>query len=231
MFATFELFGKGHLGALALIAVIATLLIRKCRQNPQSPGAKTGIALLAFLCFAAYPINLAALFARGGDHSLNVLLPLHLCDIAAIICGFALIKRHPLLCELAYFWGLAGTLQGLITPDISYNFPDPSFLAFFNLHGVIVITALLLPLGLGWRPYRGAPLRAMLWILIYAAIIFPLNMVLDTNFGYLMEKPSKASLLDVMGPWPWYILSLIGLACLFFFLLNLPFRKKHIESP
>lgn len=227
MLAAFDLYGIGHVGALIGLAFIAALIIRQCRKNEHSSRAKASISLLAFCCFAAYPISLAAWETVGGAESLDAAFPFHLCDIAAFLCGFALITRRPLLCELSYFWGLAGTLQGLLTPNVSYDFPHPVFFAFFLHHGVIVITALVLPLGLGWRPRPGAIQRAFGWILVYAGAAFMVNLTLDTNYGFLMRKPSGASLLDVMPAWPGYVFCLIGLAGVLFFVLNLPFMRAQ----
>jgi len=231
MVVAFQLFGPSHIGALIVIAMAAAFLVRQCRKDLEGTQAKVGICILTFLCFAIYPMNQAFLSIIGGSDELNNLLPFHLCDIAAIICGFAILTRRPLLCELAYFWGLAGTLQGLLTPDLNHDFPSPVYILFFLHHGAVVITALLLPLGLGWRPRHGAFLRVFLWVLIYAAAAFLLNFVLGTNFGYLMHKPEHASLLDIMGPWPWYIVILIAMAGLLFYLLSFPFRKAGKSDP
>lgn len=227
MLAAFQLYGTDHLFVLALLAAITTLLIRRCRRGEHLPRAKTMLGLLTFCCFASYPISQAAWESAGGAVRLDAVVPLHLCDIAAFLCGFALLTRRQLLCELSYFWGLAGTLQGLLTPNLPYDFPHPVFLAFFLQHGVIVITALVLPLGLGWRPQSGAVLRAFLWLMLYAAVAMGANYLLGANFGFLSEKPAEASLLDLMPVWPWYIPMLIGLAVVMFWLLALPFRSKR----
>ncbi len=205
-------------------------MIRLCRKSPPRPGAKLGISLLAFLCFASYPINQAAVASIGVSRDLGQLLPLHLCDITAFICGFALVTRRPLLCELAYFWGLAGTLQGVLTPDLSHEFPNPAYISFFLQHGAIVITAILLPLGLGWSPRKHAARNTYLWLLAYAAAIYPINLLLHTNFGFVIAKPSGASLLDVLGDWPWYILWTLLIASGIFYLLELPFKLRRHQG-
>jgi hypothetical integral membrane protein (TIGR02206 family) len=227
----FQLYGPDHILTLVFLAGVTILLIRLLHRAPSSHRhPKLAIHTLAFLCFASYPVNLLSIFIQGSTPNLGDMLPLHLCNLTALFCGWALLTRHPLLCELSYFWGLAGTMQGLLTPDINYDFPDPLYLSFFLQHGSIVITALILPLGLGWIPRPKAARRAYGWLLVYAVSIFGINSALGTNYGFIMAKPEGASLLDVLGDWPWYIFWTLLIAAGLFFLLELPF-KKHRSKP
>jgi hypothetical integral membrane protein (TIGR02206 family) len=47
------------------------------------------------------------------------------------------------------------------------------------------------------------------------------------NYMFLREKPETASLLDLMGPWPWYILTGAAVAIAMFAALDAPFRGRR----
>jgi hypothetical integral membrane protein (TIGR02206 family) len=51
----------------------------------------------------------------------------------------------------------------------------------------------------------------------------PVNRLTGGNYLFLSRKPEGGSLLDLLGPWPWYILSLEAVALLLFTILYLPF--------
>jgi len=186
--------------------------------------------VLAFLCLAAFGYTQAAWMTIEGDPDLDSSLPLHLCDLAAFIAGFALVTENRLLCALTYFWGLAATIQALLTPAITVGFPHPAFIAFFVHHFSIVAAALYLPIVRGWRvrrPWWKGPLSALLWANVYIAFAMAVNTWLGTNFGFAARKPVNPSLLDHMGPWPYYLLGMQGLAVVLFSLLALPVLEKR----
>ncbi len=214
-------FGLTH----ALVIVTITLVTGICVQQGRRGGLWPR-AFLAFLCLTVYPLNQMTLGTLDFELPLENILPFHLCDFAALTAGFALLTRHSLLCELTYCWGLAGTLQGLITPNLPYPFPHPVFWSFFIHHGVVVIVALYLPLAMGWKPGPGVVPRVLLWNQIYFFSALATNTVLGTNYGFLSRKPDSATLLDHLGEWPVYLLSLQVLAAVLMTLLLLPFRKS-----
>ncbi len=150
-------------------------------------------------------------------------LPMHLCDWSAIAVMIALITRRYWSFELAYFWGLAGTLHALITPDIKYDFPDLKFILFFLYHSLVIIGVAYLIFSLKMSLQRGAVIRAFVRSQLYLVTAFIVNILLNSNYGYLLRKPSKITLLDYLGPWPLYIISLEAIALITFFLYYLPF--------
>jgi len=218
--ATMDLFSVTHGFSVLSIALIAVICIYAGRRGASWPRV-----LLAFLCFAVFPINHLALQTLDFQVPLNNILPLHLCDVAALTAGFGILTRHSLLCELTYCWGLAGTMQGLITPNLGWTFPHPMFWSFFLHHGVIVIIALYLPLAMKWRPQPGVVPRIIFWNQVYFFTAIAVNTTLKTNFGYLSEKPEVASPLDYLGDWPIYLIWLQVLSAIVMTCLLLPFSR------
>ena len=226
----FVLFGGPHLTVLGFTVLAASVLIWAARRDPAHPWLKWKERLLVAGLFLTYPAKLVVLSLPDGV-VLDYRLPLHLCDVVAYVAMLALVWRKQRLAELAYFWGLAGTLQGLVTPSIGAGYPHPEFFRFFLLHSAVVVAAIYLPVGLRLKPEPGAPWRAFGWIQVYVAVAALANVVTGSNYGFLCGPPAMASLISVLGPWPWYIVSLQLVALVFFWVLYLPWwiaaRRKR----
>jgi hypothetical integral membrane protein (TIGR02206 family) len=223
----FQRFGFEHAATLLLIMGVAVLLSWAARRSRRA-GTAVRILLGALLaCGLAFAL-VASLPLRGHDW-LDV-LPLHFCDLAVLIAVWALVTRGQTATEILYFWGLTGTLIAMLTPDLDRGFPDPHCVAFFALHGGVAVAAVLLVFGAGIRPRERANLRVF-WITnVYAAVIAVIDLLAGENFLYLRAKPSQPSLLDWMGPWPWYILAADALAFVLFWALMVPLRVRSGAS-
>lgn len=217
----FVLFGPSHIAALAIVAWMAGCAIAVSRRSePLTILVRRGLVTLLL------GSGLGALVVgRSAGASWIELAPLHLCDAALLVAAWALMTLRPLACELSYFWS-AGSLLALITPDLFSGPPDPIFFFYFAAHGGVVITGMLLPAGLGWRPRAGAVLRAFFLTNIYAAGVLVANLVASTNFLYLLAKPAAPTPLDGFGPWPVYIAVSELIALGIFSLMGLLFRIR-----
>lgn len=144
---------------------------------------------------------------------------------------WALATRGALACEILYFWALSGTVLALFMPDVGVSFPDVRCVSFFALHGAVVVSAVVLVFGTGRAPRPGADVRVFAITCAYAAVVACIDLLCTENFLYLRMKPSQPSILDWMGPWPWYILASAALAFVLFRGLMAPFRSLAAERP
>lgn len=124
---------------------------------------------------------------------------------------------------VAYFWGLSGSLQAILTPDLRQGFPDYWWVKFFLTHCGVVLSVVYLAVTDRVAPTARSVWRVWALTNAYAAIAGLINWGFGTNYGYLARKPMQPSLLDYFGPWPWYILVLEAAALASFFLYYAPF--------
>ncbi|MEY4484973.1 MAG: hypothetical protein RL693_2425 [Verrucomicrobiota bacterium] len=224
----FQAGGTSHLVVLGLTAALTFLMIALARCHFHR-SARVGEWILAIILVLQFPVNIYIAW-RMGTLSASTNLPCHLCDFASFIGAYALIKKRPLACELLYFWGIAGTMQGLLTPALTYDWPHPRFIVFFALHGGVVLAALYVVFGRRQIPRKGAVLVAFQLLAVYALLAGTADFFTGGNYGFLRSKPPTASLLDHLGPWPWYIGSLLLLSLTIFALLDLPFRRQRKQG-
>ena len=227
--ADFHLYGADHWAALILTALAVVAACVWARRTPD-PGARRRAARGLAVLLALSEVTQTVLRIEDGTWTAASSLPLELCDVALVVCVVALWTFRVGAAELAYFWGLAGTAAAILTPDLDDGFPHHEYLTFFAHHGGVVVAAVFLTAGVGITPRQGAWLRVTGWTLAYAGVAGAINLAFGTNYFYLREKPSGGGLLDLFGPWPYYIFGGALLCVVLFFLLDLPWRRARSDS-
>ncbi|MDA7888889.1 TIGR02206 family membrane protein, partial [Akkermansiaceae bacterium] len=157
-------------------------------------------------------------------------LPLYLCDVVSLLLAYALITGNQRITEVGYLWGMAGTIQGLITPALRFDGTNIEFYVFFLQHGGVPIAAVFLIWGLSIVPEKGAFKRILYWSWGYMAIVITINSIIGRNYGFLNELPDFASPMDHMGPYPYYLITLQAVAFTLYFIL-LKVAPKPPEKP
>ena len=222
---SFQAFSASHLITLAVFAVGTLLLVLWFRRKKETRAVDRFRYFLAGL-IAVSESSILVWSVSVGLFDWDIMLPLQLCDVAAILTVVILIGKFSVPFEVVYFWSLGGSLQAMITPVLRYPFPHFIYITFFLVHGSIVVSILYLIAAKGFRPTWKSILKTLVVTNIYAGIVSVINALLGTNYMFLARKPSAASLLDYLGPWPWYILSLEGVLLVLCVVLYLPFAVK-----
>jgi hypothetical integral membrane protein (TIGR02206 family) len=216
-----------HLLPLVLLIVVAVLL---CIAARRAPGRWLGVvASVMALVLVIAELSWQSYVLGNHTWSLGASLPVQLCDVGGFVAAAALIWRQLLLVEVAYFWGLGGTLQALLTPDLKdQHFPSFPYLQFYVTHDLVILAALFLVIGLALQPRPGAVRRIFLLTVAFAALVGLIDFLTGGNYMYLRQVPANGSLLNLMGPWPWYIAAGAALTLVVLAILNAPFRLSRL---
>jgi hypothetical integral membrane protein (TIGR02206 family) len=209
-----EPFDGQHLTLLVIfvLGAVALVVLGRAQRGPAAsrPARTTGRVLAVLVCCVTIPSQ--AFQLTPGDFDLATSLPLQLCDLAWVAAAWGLWTHRRLAVALTYYWGLTLTVQGIITPSLAEAFPHPRFFAFWGMHLLVVWSALYLTLGLGlgprWRDLRSSVVVTAVW----AVLVYIVDVLLEVNYGYLVRKPQSSSALDLLGPWPVYLV--VGAALL-----------------
>ncbi len=199
----FSAYGPSHWVVIAVFVVGAVHLVWLGRFQTEQQARRLGRILGAATAVVYAGILLYVLVPPSIEYS----VPLQLTDLATVVAAYALWSQKHWAYTLTYYWGLVLSTQALISPALQGpDFPHYQFLAFWAIHLIVVWAAIYLTWGRGmrpdWRSYRFAIVITLVW----AMVTFSFNSIAGTNYGFVNRKPSTASLLDVMGPWPWYVL-------------------------
>jgi len=224
----FSAYGPSHLTVLAIFAIGSAALVWFGRRQTESQARFLG-RVLAAMIMAIFSVALVYKLVQPTiDHS----VPLQLCDLAELTAAYALWSQRKWAATLGYYWGLPLSSQALITPDLSApDFPGHSFLTFFALHLLVVWAAIYLTWGRGihpdWRSYRFAVVTTLLW----GAFTFVFNRIAGTDYGFLNGKPLNPSMLDFLGPWPYYVLEEVVIVGVVWALMTAPWVRRRQLGP
>lgn len=226
--------------AITVVACLFAMILfvawgRRRKREGREPSLRRAFA--AFII--AWQVFVTIRWLLPGNYDVGVSLPLHVCDLAAWIAPFALLLQTRWLRTMLYFWGFGFSTEAFITPILDHGPGHIHFWLFWGGHTLIVGAALYDVVVCAFRPRFRDFLLATAISFAYAAVVIPLNLALDVNYGYLgATTPEAATLLDHLGPWPWRIVWMVLLGELLMLLLWAPWAiagrgaaKKKTAAP
>jgi hypothetical integral membrane protein (TIGR02206 family) len=230
---TFTLFSFTHWATLFVLFLII-VLIYLFRRTLRKTGINFFARLVLAIMMLGSEISLHIWLWSIDEWTVQYSLPFHLSSISILLSAVLAVTKNYSLFEFTYFAGVGSALQAMITPDISaYTFPHFRYIHFFLSHGGIVVVNLFIVFVEKYKPTLHSLWKAFLYLNIYTMFIFLLNYVIKGNYMYISEKPVNPSLIDYLGPWPFYIIPLEWITLLTFFILYFPFwffnRNKRIK--
>lgn len=231
----FNIFGTYHLVTLAVILCVAIFFPRTYRDKPVSQKENTakilGISIIA--------LELVKPFIwHSMDYPWIRLVPIHMCSLSGFFIGIFLLTKKRLFFEIAFFWGIGGGINALITPDVTLTFPDPKYVLFFLGHGLLIVNIGYACIALSNRPTFKSVKNGIFFSLAVLPVIYIINLLLGppANYWYLGAKPTEGqSIMDFFPDPPLHIPLLIIIGAFLFLLIYSPywvydkFKKLNAE--
>lgn len=230
----FALFGKEHMVVIGLILLLCGMLVLMRNKFHQQERHFLRIFLSVIIIASESSWHIWKIYIN--DWNIQVMLPLWLCSTVAWLSPCMLVLKNYRVYEFSYFMGIIGASQAILTPDLmQYGFPHFRFIQYFSVHGSIILAVLFMTIVEKYRPTWKSFGRVLISVNIYWFIVALINPLIGSNYLYTAGKLPTTSLLDVLGPHPWYLLSMEIIGVFLMLLLYLPFfisdaRKKVPSS-
>ena len=226
----FILFGLDHIvGTIISIALWIGLPWYAKNKLTTSMQDRVGV-ILGFIVMSNYLVWLV-LELIAGSFDIKLHLPFQLCRFANLAIPIVMIWKPERLFQILYFWGMLGMLQAMITPDVTHGFPHFHYFRFLIGHNGMVLALIYAIVVYGLKPSLKGLWESFIALNVFLLLAVGVNLLLDANYFWICGKPPTASLLDYMGPWPWYILVGEFVALLHYMAAYAPFLfiKKRIS--
>ncbi|MGB3607296.1 MAG: TIGR02206 family membrane protein [Psychroserpens sp.] len=199
-----EILSVEHLLPIIISIVVAVVLITTATRFSSEKKQRTIHYIALFISVFVIVFHLYHIVFKTYDFKTD--LPLYLCSLLGLLVPIYTYYQKYWMFEILLFWIIAGTLQGVITPDISEGFPSFDYFRYWIVHLGLLLVIFYSIFVFKLKPKLRSVLKSFLALQIYVIAMVIINVALDANYFYLNRKPESASLLDYFGEWPYYII-------------------------
>lgn len=217
-----------HLLPIGFALIFAIAIVRYARTIPRERQHQLIHYIAIFISFTVLGFHIYHMLFSTYDFRTD--LPLYLCSLLGILIPVYTHYRKYWMFEILVFWIIAGTLQGVITPDIAVGFPSLDYFRYWIVHLGLLIVMFYSIFVLNLKPKLNSVFKSFFGLQVYVVLMMLINVLLDANYFYLNEKPKSASLLDYFGDWPYYIIVGQLLIIPLFLIIYLPFYFRRTTT-
>lgn len=170
--------------AFAVIVVACSIAYRHCDARKRRKF-RVGVAALLVIDEVFKQVCL-----QLGDNFKFDYLPLHLCSINILLIAIHVVRPSRVLDNFLYTVCIPGALAALLFPTWT-KLPFENFMHIhsFTVHILLALYPIMLTAGADIRPAVREIPKTLGFLGILAAVVYGLNLLLDTNFMFLMKAP------------------------------------------
>ncbi len=194
-----SLWWKGIIICFVLISLVIFYLKNKTTEFKEITSKY--FAYLAIIIYLTTNIFTVIM----GEWTIKNFLPLHLCNISYFICILVLLNKKQWMYEWTLLLALPSALNAIATPELIWGSSNWHIFEYYFTHSVLIFVPLYLMFVMNYK------IRVLSWWKIFLKaqivflIVFIFNLILDTNYMFLLSKPLVNNPF-IIGDWPFYIL-------------------------
>nr|WP_321247622.1 TIGR02206 family membrane protein [uncultured Psychroserpens sp.] len=217
-----------HIIPIGLALIIAVTLIRYARTISSESQQRLIHYIAIFISVSVIAFHIYC--ALTTNYNITTDLPLYLCSLLGILIPIFTYYRKYWMFEILVFWVIAGTIQGVITPDIAEGFPSLDYFRYWIVHLGLLTVIFYSIFVLQLKPKFKSVFKSFLALQVYVIVMIVINYSLDANYFYLNRKPESASVLDYLGDWPYYIIVAQLIIIPLFSIIYIPFYISEVKK-
>lgn len=222
----FEMFGLTHLLSILFFITLFVLMLIFGKKITSKADLYLRRGIAVFMVLMEWIFYGWSLSQGGFDTSL---LPLGLCAISMYTTAVALWTKSEKVFQFIFPWAMTGALISLVVANLHYDIPHFRYFHYFGNHGFFMIGNLYLLLVARFSFTYRHLLKSGLFLLLYAAIIYPINFLIDDNHLFLRAVPEEAApLYSFLGDF--WVLGFVFSIFLLFHLIYLPVHFYNRKS-
>ncbi len=157
-------------------------------------------------------------------------IPLHLCNFLPFILVWIYAAKSRKVWGTTFFWIVLGVSQANFTPSVEFSLFHYDAIRYWLVHMGLVLLAIYPAVIWKWDLKRRDILRTVGWLNVAAGLIYGINVLLNSNYMYVMAKPPGATFFSLLPPWPTYILVLEIILVAWSFMLYGLFKWMRIKT-
>jgi hypothetical integral membrane protein (TIGR02206 family) len=196
-----------HYVTLTFWVLFSVVVLLYGRYKWSEEEQKRNITLLLII---AAGTQIMKIVIKNWDGSFDITkdLPLHLCNMLPFAMIWVMWQKNRKWWAFFFFWIVGGSSHSLVTTSLTESFPHHENIRYWVLHSILVMSAFYGSIVYGFRLEKKDIYRSWFGMNVLAAILFPVNVLLGSNYVYLNGKPPGKTFYDLLGPWPYYLITL-----------------------
>lgn len=202
----FTSYSQEHFSLLLAFLFFSIVFIQSLKKNSKEAQRKILLGVSVFLSIAQLskiPLNLYV-----GTFDITKDIPLHMCNFLPFLMIWVYTIKSRVIWATIFFWIILGVSQANFTPSVEYSLFHFDAIRYWMVHMGLILLAIYPAFVWNWELELKDVSRTVIWLNIIALVIYGINLILNSNYLYVMDKPAGTTFFSILPPWPNYILVL-----------------------